>query len=133
EMAKENAEKLGFGSQHMLMPVNESAYDSVEASDDGNESLEAELNALPLYAQVSVLETGRSAKTNPQDGSYSFMHAAGTYTVVAESYGFASEEQTVDVEEDGTITANFMLEELPKATVSGTVVNERTGEPVEGA
>src|SRR5699024_2097294 len=63
EMAKENAEKLGFGSQHMLMPVNESAYDSVEASDDGNESLEAELNALPLYAQVSVLETGRSAKT----------------------------------------------------------------------
>ncbi|SHF76437.1 cell wall-binding repeat-containing protein [Ornithinibacillus halophilus] len=88
---------------------------------------------VPLDATVSVLETGRSINTNPADGSYSMLHEAGTFTVVAESYGFASQEQTVELGEDGTAQADFVLEELPQATVSGTVTNERTGDPVEGA
>src|SRR5699024_7759794 len=37
--------------------------------------------ALPLGAQVSVLESGSSTNTNPADGSYSLMSAAGTFTV----------------------------------------------------
>ncbi|MFP3489495.1 hypothetical protein R0K20_18040, partial [Staphylococcus sp. SIMBA_130] len=32
--------------------------------------------ALPLQAEVSILETGRSATTNLEDGSYSMTHAA---------------------------------------------------------
>nr|WP_281349719.1 S8 family peptidase [Ornithinibacillus caprae] len=90
-------------------------------------------NALPLGAQVSVLESGRSVATNPQDGSYSLMHAAGTFTVVAEAYGFYSDEQTVTLEADGTVEANFTLDELPQATVSGTVTSEKSGNPIEGA
>ncbi|KZE68815.1 peptidase S8 [Fictibacillus phosphorivorans] len=88
---------------------------------------------LPMRAEVSVLETGRSVYTNPQDGSYSLMHAAGTYTVKAEAYGFRSSVQTVNLAPDGTARANFTLEEIPRGTLSGTIINERTGEPVAGA
>jgi bacillopeptidase F len=89
--------------------------------------------ALPMRAQVSVLESGRSVYTDPQDGSYGLTHAAGNYTVMAEAYGFRSAIQTVNVEQDGTATANFTLEEIPRGTVSGTVTNEVTGEPVADA
>lgn len=88
---------------------------------------------LPMSAEVSVLETGRSVYTNPQDGSYSLTHAAGTYTVQAESYGFRSASQTINLEADGTARANFTLEEIPRGTLSGTITNEVTGEPVAGA
>ncbi|GGB64681.1 S8 family peptidase [Fictibacillus barbaricus] len=100
-----------------------------EPSKDG----EAAPMALPMRAEVSVLETGRSVYTNPQDGSYSLTHAAGTYTVKAEAYGFRSASQTVNLEADGTARANFTLEEIPKGTVSGNVTNQVTGEPVAGA
>src|SRR5699024_8496647 len=69
--------------------------------------------ALPLQAQVSVLETGRSTTTNPADGSYSFVHAAGDLTLIAEAYGYRSEEQSINLEADETVNANFTLDELP--------------------
>ncbi|WNB91295.1 S8 family serine peptidase [Bacillus sp. NEB1478] len=88
---------------------------------------------LPIQAEVSVLETGRSVYTNPQDGSYGMTHAAGTFTVMAEAYGYRSASQTVNIESDGVAAANFTLEEIPKGTVSGSVTNQVTGEPVAGA
>ena len=88
---------------------------------------------LPLQAKVNVLETGRSVYTNPQDGSYELTHATGEYTVRAEAYGYQSQSRTVNVEDEGTATANFTLQETPKGTVSGVVTNRSTGEPVEGA
>ncbi|WP_175991103.1 S8 family peptidase [Bacillus sp. Marseille-Q1617] len=88
---------------------------------------------LPLQAEVTVLETGRSAYTNPADGSYQMTHAAGEFTLQASTYGFRSQTQNVTVEADGTSTANFTLEEIPRGTVSGVVTNQVTGEPVEGA
>ncbi|MDR6224162.1 bacillopeptidase F [Desmospora profundinema] len=89
--------------------------------------------ALPLGAQVSVLETGRSVTTNPQDGSYRLLHPAGEFTVRAETYGYRSADQRVLVERDGTTTANFVLEPIPRGTITGTVTNERTGEPITHA
>ncbi|MEN2768331.1 S8 family serine peptidase [Ornithinibacillus xuwenensis] len=89
--------------------------------------------SLPLAAQVSVLESGRSVMTNPADGSYSMTHPAGEFTVVAETYGFRSEQQTISLDPDATVTANFNLEELPKATVSGTITSQKSGNPIEGA
>jgi bacillopeptidase F len=89
--------------------------------------------ALPLGATVSVLESGRTANTNPADGSYSLLHAAGEFTVSAEAYGYHASEQAVNLEAEETVSANFTLEELDAYTVSGTVTNEATGEPVEGA
>ncbi|WP_097157957.1 S8 family peptidase [Bacillus oleivorans] len=89
--------------------------------------------SLPMSATVTVVETGRATQTNPQDGSYELTHASGSYTLVAEAYGYRSVTQTVDIPRDGEVTANFTLEELPEGTVSGTVINEQTGNPVEGA
>ncbi|MED4017411.1 S8 family serine peptidase [Sutcliffiella cohnii] len=89
--------------------------------------------ALPLAAKVSILETGRSVNTNPANGSYSMTHATGDYTMVAEAYGHESQTQTVTIEDGVEANVNFNLEELAKGTVAGTVTNEATGLPVEGA
>ncbi|MFJ7859160.1 S8 family serine peptidase [Peribacillus sp. NPDC097206] len=88
---------------------------------------------LPLQAQVSVLETGRSVYTNPQDGSYQLTHATGSYTMQAETYGYRSQTAPVNIEQDATSTANFTLQEIPKGTINGTITNKVTGEPVAGA
>jgi bacillopeptidase F len=88
---------------------------------------------LPMQAQVSVVESGRSVKTNPATGSFELTHAAGTFTVVAEAYGYQPQTQTVNIAQDGIASANFTLQELPKGTVAGTVTNQATGEPVAGA
>lgn len=88
---------------------------------------------LPLGAQVSVLESGRSVYTNPADGSYALTHGAGTFTVKAEAYGFTSEEQSVTIEADGSATANFTLDEVAQNTVQGTITDQSTGEGIEGA
>ncbi|RLL46964.1 DUF3823 domain-containing protein [Oceanobacillus piezotolerans] len=96
-------------------------------------SSKVQSSELPLDARVSVLETGRSTSTNPMDGSYSLLHGTGKYTLVAEAYGFQSSEQAVEVVESESTEANFLLEEKEKATVSGTVIDKDTGEPIEGA
>ncbi|MCM3456518.1 S8 family serine peptidase [Heyndrickxia oleronia] len=88
---------------------------------------------LPMGAQVSVVETGRSVATNPANGEYEMSHAAGTYTLQADAYGFRPAQQSVNIENNGVATANFVLEELAKGNVSGTVTNSSTGEPVQGA
>ncbi|UZD14932.1 S8 family serine peptidase [Virgibacillus natechei] len=89
--------------------------------------------ALPVGAQVNVVETDRSTNTDPADGTYSLLHAAGEFTVQAEAYGFHSAEQTVTIEDDETTQANFTLEEVDQNTVSGTITDEATDEPIEGA
>ncbi|WP_430791328.1 S8 family serine peptidase [Virgibacillus flavescens] len=88
---------------------------------------------LPIGAQVSVLESGRTVNTNPEDGTYSFSHAAGEFTVKAEAYGFASEQQSVVIERDEVAQANFTLEEIKQHTITGTITDEETGDPIEGA
>lgn len=90
-------------------------------------------NGLPVPAVVSVLETGRSTTTNPENGTYSLTHAAGDYTLQAESYGYRSAQQSVNIPADGVVEKNFMLEEVPKGTISGTVTNEQTGAPIKDA
>lgn len=112
--------------------------DNTSVSENANEAAdkkEAVLNGseLPLDARVSVVESGRSTNTDPQDGSYTLRNAVGTFTLVAEAYGFYPEEQSITVEEDNTVEANFTLEEMPEGTVSGTVTSEKSGEPIEGA
>ncbi|MEC5424899.1 S8 family serine peptidase [Virgibacillus sp. C22-A2] len=88
---------------------------------------------LPLGAQVSVLESGRSVNTSPADGSYSILHAAGEFTVLAEAYGYASQQQSVVIERDEVSSVDFTLEEVEQNTVSGIVTDEATGEVIEGA
>ncbi|PAF11600.1 hypothetical protein CHH61_26440, partial [Shouchella clausii] len=69
-------------------------------------------------------ESGRSVFTNPQNGSFEMTHASGDFTVKAEAYGYRSQTQNVNIPQDGEATANFVLEEIPKGTVTGVVTNE---------
>ncbi|MEN1970283.1 S8 family serine peptidase [Lentibacillus sp. N15] len=88
---------------------------------------------VPLEAKVSVLESGRTVSTNPEDGTYSLTHPAGEFTVQAEAYGFNSEQQSVTIEKEGTTKADFTLKEIAEGTIEGTITNKQTDEPIEGA
>ncbi|MCM3619498.1 S8 family serine peptidase [Sutcliffiella horikoshii] len=105
------------------------------ATPEKDEAVKEDVNpaALPLHAQVTVLETNRSVNTNPANGLYELLHAAGTYTVQAEAYGYHPAQQTVDIAPDGEAVANFVLDEMARGTVTGTVTNSVTGEPIANA
>jgi bacillopeptidase F len=88
---------------------------------------------LPMNAKVTVLESGRSVNTDPANGSFELTHATGTFTAIAEAYGYQSQTKTVKIEQDRETSANFTLQELAKGTVTGTIKNQATGQPVAGA
>lgn len=89
--------------------------------------------SLPASATVTVLETGRSVKTDPTTGKYSFTHVAGDYTLKAEAYGYYPQTKTVTITDGSGATANFNLETIPQGKIEGIVSDERTGKPIAGA
>ncbi|WP_408894886.1 S8 family serine peptidase [Paenibacillus taichungensis] len=89
--------------------------------------------SLPASATVTVLETGRSVKTDPTTGKYSFTHVAGDYTLKAEAYGYYPQTKTVTITDGSGATANFNLETIPQGKIEGIVSDERTGKPIVGA
>lgn len=97
------------------------------------EAEDADTASLPLDASVTVVDSDRTVETNPEDGSYSLVHPAGTFNVLAEAYGFHSDEKEVTVEDEEVTEANFVLDELAEGTVTGTITNEATGDAIEDA
>lgn len=91
------------------------------------------IKALPVKAEISVLESGKSTYTDETTGRYQLTHGAGEFTVKAEAYGFESRTQTVNISSNETAEANFSLQPLKKRTISGTIVNETTDEKVKDA
>ncbi|PCK21678.1 peptidase S8 [Bacillus pumilus] len=91
------------------------------------------IQALPMKAQISVLESGKSTSTDEATGRYHLSHGVGEFTVKAEAYGFESRTQKVTISSNDKAEANFSLQPLEKRTISGTVVNETTGEKVKDA
>ena len=89
--------------------------------------------ALPIRAQVSVLENGRSVYTNPADGSYKLTLPVGDFTVEAGAYGYETKQQTVSIADGEETLANFTLDELDQGTVTGQVTNAETGNTISGA
>jgi bacillopeptidase F (M6 metalloprotease family)/subtilisin family serine protease len=144
-LAKNPADKKSVTNDDKAEKEKEAALDKgskaskeniAKPSKDNSLSVEKQENnvsGIPLDATVSVLETGRSVSTNPQDGTYSMVIPAGSYTLVAETYGYRAKQQTVTIGADETATANFVLEELPKATVTGVVTSQKSGNPIAGA
>ncbi|MGE8205746.1 S8 family serine peptidase [Heyndrickxia sp. NPDC080065] len=86
----------------------------------------------PSEARVSVLESGYSVKTNPSDGTYSLLHAAGTFTVKAEAYGFYPAEQTITVVNNETSIADFYLKKMAQANITGIIKDQVTGKRIPG-
>jgi len=89
--------------------------------------------SLPGDARVTVLETGRSATTSTDDGSFSLKHDTGTFTLRAEAYGYRSADKTINITKDEAVTVDFKLEQLAKGTVSGQIINRATGQPAANA
>ncbi|WP_082459379.1 Ig-like domain-containing protein, partial [Bacillus sp. FJAT-25509] len=89
---------------------------------------------LPLSATVTIVENGRSTKTNPQDGSYSFKVKEGEYTLRAEQYGYYPHDQKVQVAANQVLeNTNITLAPIPKRTLTGKITNAQTGKPVKNA
>jgi subtilisin family serine protease len=80
-------------------------------------------------AVVTVLETGRSVKVDPATGKFSMRVPMGTYTLIAEAYGYYSLEKDVTVLEEQTSKANFVLDPKPQGTITGTVFDRYYGTP----
>ncbi|WP_077610207.1 S8 family serine peptidase [Clostridium sp. Marseille-P2415] len=95
------------------------------------------ITGLPVDAVVTVLETGRSVRTNPVDGKFTLKHAVNegdtTWTVRAEAYGYDPVETKVHLEENQTINKNLVLEEKPKGTITGTVLDRYSKAPAAHA
>ena len=96
-----------------------------------------DITGLPLEATVTVLETGRTIRTDLQDGSFEFIHQAvpegETYTLRVDSYGYYSEDRLFTLSADETIVENFLLEAIPKSELHVQVIDSLTKEPITGA
>ncbi|MDM5326987.1 hypothetical protein [Neobacillus sp. CF12] len=66
-------------------------------------------NVLPIGAQVTLVDSGYSVATNPEDGSFSMPHKSGEFTLRAEAYGFQSSDQAVSIPKDVSVEANLNL------------------------
>jgi len=111
--------------------VNNVKYETI--NDNEVQSIPSVTTGLPVDAVVTVLETGRSARTNPVDGKFKLKHAVNegddTWTLRAEAYGFYPAEAQVHLEEDQTVKNNFVLEEMPKGTIVGRVFDRYSHDP----
>jgi bacillopeptidase F len=87
----------------------------------------------PLAAEISVKGKGRSVKTNAEDGAYMIRYAAGKHMLQAESYGYYTVEEEVDLTADENKIVDFNLEKIPETTVKGTITDANSGEVIEGA
>ena len=72
---------------------------------------------------ATVTVSGFTVKTN-SSGQYSITVPAGSYTVTASDYGYASQSATgVQVTQGQTVTESFALTPAPSVTLSGTVTD----------
>lgn len=88
---------------------------------------------VPLQAEISILGTNRSVKTNPGNGTYFIKYAAGEHILQAESYGYHTVEKKVELIEDEITELDFSMEKIAQTIVSGEVIDARNGKPIEGA
>lgn len=117
--------------QYKLVRTDKSTF--LAEHKDQDTSGKPVLESLPASATVTVLETGRSVKTDPATGRFSINHAAGSYTLKAEAYGYYPQTRSVTITNGTDAKANFKLEAIPHGLIHGVVTDERSGEPITGA
>ena len=106
-----------------------------EIIDDGE--IRAKVDSIPMDAAVTVLETGKSARTNPATGEYVLKHSSNEegqkWTLRAEAYGYFPKEVQVYLEHEATVNQNFRLVEIPQGTIVGRVFDRYSGDPAANA
>lgn len=77
-------------------------------------------------------ETARSTRTGA-DGTYSVANIpVGEYATSVSAFGFESGEASLEVTADQTTTTDFTLQAAEGFTVTGTILDRRTGKPIAG-
>jgi bacillopeptidase F len=106
-----------------------------ETINDGE--IKATVDSIPMDAVVTVLETGKSVKTNPATGKYELRHASNEegqkWTLRAEAYGYFPQEVKVHLDDEATVNQNFRLVEIPKGTIVGRVFDRYSNDPAANA
>ncbi|WP_017415399.1 S8 family serine peptidase [Clostridium tunisiense] len=92
---------------------------------------------LPADAVVTILETGRSVKTDPATGNFTITHAGNkegeSYTLRTVAYGYHPKEVQVSLKEEQTITQQIKLDPIKKGNVVGKVIDKASNAPVANA
>ncbi|MGD1842977.1 MAG: TonB-dependent receptor [Thermonemataceae bacterium] len=97
---------------YVLMLWLSSAMYFVQAQTLTGEVTSAEGKAIP-FASVSLLNTNTQTLSD-QEGKYTFTLSSGTYQIVVQADGFATQVQTVQINKQ-SITLNFTLEAATEA------------------
>jgi hypothetical protein len=87
----------------------------------------------PIHGALVAADTPQSASTD-ENGFYTLDNVpVGDRTIKAHKDGYQDESQTVTVEKDEEVTANFELEFIEGNKITGNVVYKTTNKPVESA
>src|SRR5699024_3071318 len=120
-------------------PTNETGLFQSSKSMQGiqSDSQIGQEGGVPINATVTVEETGRSVTSSSEDGTYSIPHQSTPegeeYTLIAEAYGYYSEERVFSLEGDETVEEDFILEKIPTGDIEVIVTDVFDNEPLEGA
>jgi len=89
-------------------------------------------NGVGLSAKITVLETGKSVDTD-EAGNFLLTHTPGHYTLQIASYGYKQENDPVTILSGHIMDKSYRLNPGDTGSLTITVKNKRTGEPLEGA
>jgi bacillopeptidase F (M6 metalloprotease family) len=90
-------------------------------------------NNIPVAATVTVNELGITVNTDPFTGAFNLRLSEGDYTLTGEAYGYYPATVPVTAVENVVVQTTIVLDPIATGTVTGTVINEQTGERVAGA
>ena len=89
--------------------------------------------SLPASATVTVLETGRSVKTDSSTRQVQLHTCCRRVYVKSRGIRLYPQTKTVTITDGAGAKANFNLETIPYGQIKGVVKDERTGQPLADA
>ncbi|HEX7254833.1 MAG TPA: carboxypeptidase regulatory-like domain-containing protein [Gaiellaceae bacterium] len=89
-------------------------------------------NGAGLDAEIRVVETGVSVRTDPVTGEFELAHRPGTYRVEARAYGYVAASAELTVRSGQRVERTFQLAAAAAGSLRGEVRDEGGG-PLAGA
>ena len=88
----------------------------------------------PIEGAIVTIEETSQTAISGVDGTYSIEEVdVGSYTITADANGYYPDTKVnQQIFEGETTTVNFFLEEAPRGTISGTITELNTGNPIQG-
>lgn len=107
----------------------------VGKTDDIEATAESAVTAIPVReARVEVVETGFSVAVSPASGRYFLRHPSiEGGRLRASAYGYYPETRTFSIVDEEESLEHFILNKIPRTSISGTLTDAITGEVIEGA